>query len=615
MTKKLLLLAALLVVCPQLWGRGKIQGWCENGNRAAYVAQSSTATPATTKFQQSFPSCTVTVYNPGTVTLATIYSDMAGTAKANPFTAASSGQWFFYSNTLADVKLSGGGISTPFTLGDLAPENDLGILNAESFSGATTTIQMDAAVTACGASKCVILIPSTMGTGSPTTIPSNVTFWDMRGGTPLSGDLGNSTSVNVADSGVVYINLDQARNASATKSTVARQSMNQVGGSIPASETQGGIIGQVYSSGTLTSVGASSVLAGVEAVASINSNTQTIPDARGLTASVTYGTNETTANTQGASIYAQALSKNSGATGPVNAFSLIAESNSAGSTRNFSGWFQGDMLLNNQASGVLSGVCAASCNGNSIYQQSATGSQFPWVTFGGATAGADTILIRPLSNTKGHTWTAQNGTTFWMRLLGGALSVGNWSVDPTAGAVVIGTDAATTTLASNAAGVRSLDSAQGNDWRFGNNVTGAVAKTDFCITNATGFAYCGLRATSTYTFHHLFYGTDPKGDVSGNCADSAGDAACGSASAGSIVIDAADTATVVSTSAVTANSQIFLTNDSSLGTRLSVTCNTQSSLTLGTPRVTARSAGVSFTITIEVGPTTNPMCVSYFIMN
>lgn len=100
-----------------------------------------------------------------------------------------------------------------------------------------------------------------------------------------------------------------------------------------------------------------------------------------------------------------------------------------------------------------------------------------------------------------------------------------------------------------------------------------------------------------------------------NCADSAGAAACGSAAAGSVVIDAAATAVVVSTTAVTANSQIMIQTDSSLGTRLSVTCNTQSSLVLGSPRVTARTAGTSFTVTIEAGPTTNPLCLSYTITN
>jgi len=100
-----------------------------------------------------------------------------------------------------------------------------------------------------------------------------------------------------------------------------------------------------------------------------------------------------------------------------------------------------------------------------------------------------------------------------------------------------------------------------------------------------------------------------------NCADSAGAAACGSAAAGSFVIDATATSTVVSTTAVTANSQVFVQEDSSLGARLGVTCNTQSILVLGAPVITARSTGVSFTATIVLGPTTNPMCVSYYIVN
>lgn len=100
--------------------------------------------------------------------------------------------------------------------------------------------------------------------------------------------------------------------------------------------------------------------------------------------------------------------------------------------------------------------------------------------------------------------------------------------------------------------------------------------------------------------------------VVGNCADSSGDAACGAASAGSFVIDAADTDTVVSTTAVTANSQIFVAEDSSLGTRLSVTCNT----TLGRSyAVTARTAATSFTWTASAAPAANPGCYSYFIVN
>lgn len=76
---------------------------------------------STTKVMGSYPGCTVTVYLTGTLTLATIFSDNNGTGKANPFTASvTDGYWFWYANNgRYDVKLSGGGIPTPFTLGDV----------------------------------------------------------------------------------------------------------------------------------------------------------------------------------------------------------------------------------------------------------------------------------------------------------------------------------------------------------------------------------------------------------------------------------------------------------------------------------------------------------------
>lgn len=65
-------------------------------------------------------SCTVTVYETGGATLATIYGDdlATPTAKANPFTADANGYFFFYAagGKRYDVQLSGGGIATPYTV-------------------------------------------------------------------------------------------------------------------------------------------------------------------------------------------------------------------------------------------------------------------------------------------------------------------------------------------------------------------------------------------------------------------------------------------------------------------------------------------------------------------
>lgn len=86
---------------------------------------------------------------------------------------------------------------------------------------------------------------------------------------------------------------------------------------------------------------------------------------------------------------------------------------------------------------------------------------------------------------------------------------------------------------------------------------------------------------------------------------------CGAATTGSVTIAAGATSVVVNTSRVTGDSQILLLYDSSLGTRLGVTCNT----TFSAPYVTARSSGVSFTVTIASAPVTNPLCLSFLILN
>ena len=117
-------------------------------------------------------------------------------------------------------------------------------------------------------------------------------------------------------------------------------------------------------------------------------------------------------------------------------------------------------------------------------------------------------------------------------------------------------------------------------------------------------------------------GTGASGSVAGkidagayltgtNCSSSASPAVCGSAAAGSVAIPITTGVLVVNTSAVTANSQILLTFDSSLGTKLGITCNATEPALYG---VSDRSTGVSFTIT-ATAPAVNPACVSYFIVN
>ena len=131
------------------------------------------------------------------------------------------------------------------------------------------------------------------------------------------------------------------------------------------------------------------------------------------------------------------------------------------------------------------------------------------------------------------------------------------------------------------------------------NVGGTTTTQLAATINATGLAVVGNESAATHS-------------TATNCTSSAAPAVCGSAAAGSVVVAASGTTVVVNTTAVTANSQIIVQEDSSLGTKLTVTCNVTPAV--APPTVSARVAATSFTITTTT-PTTNPRCFSYTIVN
>jgi hypothetical protein len=92
--------------------------------------------------------CTVTVYVAGTAIPAAIFEDDLGTPLANPFTADAFGFWFFYAGSgRYDIVFSGGGIPTPYTLGDVQLFDYLtGVIG--SLNGLTAAAQLFATGTA-----------------------------------------------------------------------------------------------------------------------------------------------------------------------------------------------------------------------------------------------------------------------------------------------------------------------------------------------------------------------------------------------------------------------------------------------------------------------------------
>lgn len=136
---KKLLLALILFCCPS-FGRAVYSNWCQAGNGRILLngIQSST----TTTVQRSGPSCTVTVYLSDGMTLATIYSNNSGGALSNPFTASSTGQYFFYADQdIYVIKTAGGTLPATVTFTIFMPLDGTAGGFITSLNGLTASTQ------------------------------------------------------------------------------------------------------------------------------------------------------------------------------------------------------------------------------------------------------------------------------------------------------------------------------------------------------------------------------------------------------------------------------------------------------------------------------------------
>lgn len=158
------------------------------------------------------------------------------------------------------------------------------------------------------------------------------------------------------------------------------------------------------------------------------------------------------------------------------------------------------------------------------------------------------------------------------------------------------------------------------------DTTTSVAILGGCTTcggaiqgQATGAAGVGVFAQSTSTGDALSANSTSGNDVTAvngklklgsPCASAGG--TCAAATSGSVSIAAAATTVVVATTAVAATDRIFVFENMTKGTALSVTCNTTQGRTYA---VTTVTAATSFVITTGVAPVTNPACLDYMIIH
>ncbi len=117
------------------------------------------------------PGATVDVYLKGTTTHVPLFADSAGTTPlANPFTADANAYYDFYSAPQrVDVRLSGTGITTPYTLGDVYPrQTDPG----DEIDARAYGVTMDGATDDTAAFNTLIAAVNTAGGNATIYVPS-----------------------------------------------------------------------------------------------------------------------------------------------------------------------------------------------------------------------------------------------------------------------------------------------------------------------------------------------------------------------------------------------------------------------------------------------------------
>jgi hypothetical protein len=250
---------------------------------------------------------------------------------------------------------------------------------------------------------------------------------------------GSNQDISLIPSGAGYVNISRPSlsgnglaSGTFTLSVASHQptdndyvlwAQNNITGTPPANKTSAGLNGQLNVVGTFGVAPAGFVGVGLEGVAAVFSTGGTLPDVRGGTFGIDTVAGSTTNITNATAVYGQGLSK--AGTGTItNSFTAVFEGTVAGALRNYAVVLGGELLTGN-GTGIYAGVFTPGTNGQSWRcVDEATGSAYPFVTFGGVLAGSNTILWRSLDDAKGHCWANQAGTVEWVRFADAKVGIG-----------------------------------------------------------------------------------------------------------------------------------------------------------------------------------------------
>lgn len=650
-TLSLFLLVYMLLLLPSKLDAqtpSKLQGWCQTGNATVTVPGGSG--PSSNRYQRSYPSCTVTVYDAGTVNLATIYSDSSSTAQANPFTSSSSGIWsFFAMDGNYDVRFSGAGISSPFTMGAFPLWNLQGGKGPWSLARGTLT---DSSVSS--ASLKITVTDNSPPDGpagliNPVYVPDGFNF-TLNSAT--SGQKVGANGVGVMQQGSLgksYTTTTQGITAN-----VAAQTVTVADSSVfidPATHpTESALFCATIDPGVSGSVECVTII-------SIPSATQVrAVFANNHSNGAVIGQRYSSAQTTLALTNNDVLTTGTGTPGNNDTFGLNIGVQCKNSTFHECVGQETDIINNSGVNGAYTGsgntpvlyghsvICAGTndCSYGVLVNSGSSSTRFlTGLELGGMQDNALTVV----NNGAGA---VANGINIAAASTYGIV-IGSNQTAPSAPALPLSDPTHGIALLATGSGASETS----NDLCFQERVASTNALVclqmdgagNLLLNRNGSYTFTGWVPASGVSTSRAFVATsaadntDPKiyvtdqagstvtakmtslGEVMGTsfasrtqCTSAGG--TCGGSPAGHVTIAAAATTVTVATTAVkrngSSNSTIIVSENSALGAVLGVTCNT----TLGrTYAVTAQTDATSFVITASGAPAVNPACLDYWIIN
>ena len=180
MRKILIIIAFMLAAGSARAQYISVAGYVQQGGANVVVGGQP---PTVNTYLRTYPGATVTVCVAGTscATLApNIYTTYSGTSKANPFTAdpVTAAYQFFAPQGHYDIRFSGTGISTPWTISNITVGNNgignsTSVLDATIFAGSDCSVQINAAFSFLNTTQGTV---DARGCASPVTMSVSVSI-------------------------------------------------------------------------------------------------------------------------------------------------------------------------------------------------------------------------------------------------------------------------------------------------------------------------------------------------------------------------------------------------------------------------------------------------------